>query len=498
MGKAGTAGRVLGLLAALGAPAARAAAPADAAAEHLLGALADARRAPLALRALLASRDPNLVPLFAALSRSAAEPQRRMGVAALGRLKGDEAAAALRRCARTDDSPELRTRALAILLDLQAADEALLTEAMGSSHERLRLLGARGLVAAGRGPAAEKALTDLAKSPDPATAAMARTSLLGLGRREHYAHLRALLHDPNTPQRTIDALCAQIGKEKIRAGLDIVESLAAAPARPDARRLAACRALVDASDRGAAKLLAIIRKSERPAFAALAFQILALRDDVQVQLAALASRADVVGAMARFELVRPGGGKAAAKAAADLVDCGHPLAVGYLLSRAAQDIEARAPAAAVYRPVLVKLVADVPPRGMTLRQEHTFAAGAAKLLGDLGTPEALAALKGFIRGRQREPRRAALGGLASTTNRRAALLARPLLASPYDELATTAAMALGRFAEPAAAEKLARIVAHPRRRPPQVAFLAAWYLLKVRGRTPQFLERAAETLRKLQ
>jgi HEAT repeat protein len=77
-----------------------------------------------------------------------------------------------------------------------------------------------------------------------------------------------------------------------------------------------------------------------------------------------------------------------------------------------------------------------------------------------------------------EFRTAVAGGLARTKDRRSAMLARPLLTSPYRD-AALAALALGRFGEPAARAALAELARRPDPRRANDSVLAATYLVRM-------------------
>jgi hypothetical protein len=60
-------------------------------------------------------------------------------------------------------------------------------------------------------------------------------------------------------------------------------------------------------------------------------------------------------------------------------------------------------------------------------------------------------------------------------------LARPLLKSPYQELAVDGALILGRFSDKGAGEQLSQIVHRSKSHRPEVVAMASWYLLKMSG-----------------
>jgi hypothetical protein len=68
-----------------------------------------------------------------------------------------------------------------------------------------------------------------------------------------------------------------------------------------------------------------------------------------------------------------------------------------------------------------------------------------------------------------------------TKNPAAAALLKPLLDSPYAELAATSAIALARHGEKAAARTLQDILLHSHRYSPDLVAMVAWYALKLSG-----------------
>ena len=462
--------------------------------KYLLSALKDSRRAPPALAALRATGDRDLVPLFVALTRVTGRPNHIMGIAGLAQLGGPQAIEALHHVARRNPSDSARTQALAELLAMKAANVKLLLELSGSPVEGVRLVASRELVIQGRGGDAVAALEKLVASTDARNAAMARMSLLGLGRGKQHAPLAKILRDPATPARTVELLLGQIAEEKIAAAMDLAVEIAASRDRVDRFRLVAYRAVASGAG-GTAKLLDAIARSDQTVFRVYLVRILIKAEAKPDQWAPLAKGTGAVGALARFELARPRGGRAAARAAADAVAFGHPVVVVHVLNRAKKDVDSNGPAADWYTPVLLDLIRDVPARRGPAQWEGKAAGRAATLLGDLGTPRALAGLRSLLGGTKREPKLMVVGGLLTTENRAAALLVKPLLDSPYNSLTTTASLVLGRFAEPAAAKRLGAVIRHPQRHPPQIVTMACWYLLKIHKHTRPCVEQLVRVVK---
>ena len=429
----------------------------------------------LALVGLRSTEDQDLRPLFAAVARTGDEQSRMVAISGLVRLKGPQALAVLRERVRKDDSEAVGIQALGELLEMDAADTELLRGVLSGRLPGVRLLAARHLVRRGEGASARAVLVEFAGSKVDEAVVMARMCLLAMGDKDQRPPLAKRLRDPDTPDKILAILCGQAAEDKIPAALSLVAPLAESTARRAEVRLVAYRAVAALDPRGAGKLAAAIGKSTRTNFRLDLLRIL-LKKGAGSELPALAKEEGLVGAIARFELARPKGGRAATRAAAAAVGHGHVVGVIHVLNRAKEDIAARGGKAAFYAPVLMDVL-----RGASRAQREPTAGRAATLLGNLGTPEALAALKRVLAGPRGQARSAAVAGLLVTTNRAAALLAKPLLTSPYAELSTTAALALGRFGERAAGQRLAEILENPQRHPPQIVAMAGWYLLKIHG-----------------
>lgn len=440
------------------------------------------REGVLAMVGLRATEDQALMPLLIHAARTG-DPQRRMvALSGLVRLKGPRALAILRERALIDESEAVCIQSLGELLEMDAADDTLLGKMLSGRPTGARMLAARHLVRRGKGRRALGVLKEFAASKSEEAVVIARMCLLAMGHKDQRPRLARRAQDPGAPDRILAILCGQAAEDKIPAALPMVAPLAKSTARPVEVRLAAYRAVAVLDPGGPAKLADALVKSTRTSFRFYLLRIL-LDEGDKGQLPRLAREKDVVGAIARFELARPKGGPAATRAAAAVVDHGHVVGVIHVLNRAKEDIKARGSKAAFYAPVLI----DVLRAASKARREPT-AGRAATLLGNLGTPEALRALKDVLNGSKRQPRRAAVAGMLVTTNRAAAMLVVPLLKSPYSELSTTAALALGRFGRRVAAERLSEIVANPQRHPPQIAAMAAWYLLKIHGVASAFVK----------
>jgi len=461
---------------------------------HLSELLADPAEADAALAALAATEDKDLAPLFVALSRSQDPGRRAFAVTALRNIAGKDSAAVLLERLRKDPDVNVRLRALGYLIDLDAVTPDDLLETIKAKSEPLQCLAADALVSKGRGRSAAAVLGKLASGKDPAVAAMAGTALLAMGRSEQISHLLKLVDDPKTPARVVSNVMEQIRRHKIEAGAALAERVAGANHRPNLR-VSAYEALSAVSADGTGKLADAIRASRQTVVRVNLLLVLSDREDCTSYLKSFSKRSDSVGVLSRFELARAAGGESAAQAAQEAMRLGHPVVVSYLLARARQDVDRRGRQADFYTLALLAYIRSVKTGASQMQPEHIAAARAATLLADLGSRGAMAGLREILAGRHSAIKRAAAAGLLRTKNVAACELARPLLKSPYEELAIDAALTLGRFGVGDATEYLTGIISRPGKRSPLLRAQAGWYLLKIAGRGKDAAAALAKTVK---
>jgi len=112
------------------------------------------------------------------------------------------------------------------------------------------------------------------------------------------------------------------------------------------------------------------------------------------------------------------------------------------------------------------------------------AKAAPVIMPSTNTPASLSVLEGLLNtGGYTPSRRASVAGLLQTRNQKAVDLAMPLLESPYEELAITAALAMARHGDARCRKNLLGILQSPDRHRMTIPILAAWYLLRLDGRS---------------
>ena len=452
--------------------------PAEDASSYLQVAMKNPARADQTLLALRSTNDKDLQPLLAAMSSRGKLSQRMFATLALVKIFGAEASDILLTRLRSDPVPTIRLAALAGLIETQAITENQLLDTVNDADGSIRCLSARRLAGKGRGALVGEALEELTRSGDLATVAIARMSLLAIGRTEHKPILEAMVADPNTPQDIVSLLLEQAAEDKITAAADMVRQVQLL-GRSDPMRVMAYRTGSTIMPEAPERIAQAIRATDKIVFTIHLLEILSDRDDATEHLRSISSGTGPLAVLARFELARSTGGASAAQAISAALETGHPAVEQYILRRAEADISDDRAAADFYTDPLLEYIQSAPTNAGDMIARHIRAARAATALGNLGTSQAGAGMRKILAGRYDAVVRSAAAGLMHCDNPDVCQWMRPLLASPYEELATDAALTLGRFGESAAEDHLRRIVATADRQRPVTAALAAWYLLKM-------------------
>lgn len=445
----------------------------------LIEALKDPRRADNVLAALRSAGEDELVPLFAALSRSGDKRMRLMAATALGRMGKPQVTAALKERLRVDTQMVVRAEALVHLLRMKALTADELRAVLAYPDQNLRCMAARAMVQMGRTKDARAPLAALTASKDRATSGLARMSLLGTGDASQMTPLRKLLRDPKAPDAVVALLMEQIVEERIAAALPLAVYVAET-SKSSGMRILAYKAIAAVSPQGATVLRDAIGGAKGVVRQIPILHAMASRKDASAHLSALSRRGDVVGALAAYELARRRGGAGGAAAGRRALASRHPIVIEYLLDRARTDIAANTAHAALHAAILLEIVRGVETRPKAMGQEHVRAAQAVQLLVDLGERSSLAALRQILSGRRSAVVKAVAAGLRWSRNPRVCNLARPLLNNAYEDLMIDGAMTLGYFGKPEATDALLDVVRRAERHGDTLVTLACWYLLKIR------------------
>jgi len=467
--------------------------------DYLAGVLVDKKNPPMAISALHAADDQELMPLFVALSRGGDKRKRLMATAALGQLGGTEAIAALKQQLAEDSAMAVRASALVHLLNLKATDATVLTGAAKIKDENIQCIAARSLAKQSK----EKKHRDLAKatlkklteSSDAMTAAMAGVGLLAMGDSAQLPGLKKLISDPDTEKAIVRLIMLQIADEKITAGQPLARIVIDSPKRPAQTRIMACRALAAAHPKSVPVIFASLRKSQSMVYRIRTLGIIVEQADAQPYMTAIAKSSLPIASLASFELARAKPGPASSIAVDKALAIRHPIAVNYILQQAKKDVDKLGDKAGFYVAPLLKYIASVEPDTDTMAHEHLLAAQATTLLMDLGTPEAIGGIGRILNGRYSAITRSVAAGLLLTKNKGVCPIARKLLKNPYPELATYGALTLGHFADPAATEHFNRLITRESGHGVAEVTLASWYLLKIRKQSAAAAKQLAKLIK---
>lgn len=460
------------------------------------GALADDNRRPIVLAGLRSTEDADLLPLFAALSRSGEKDTRLLATAMVGKVGGKEASDILLERLRHDPFMVIRSEALVQLALLENITDEQLTEAANMPDEHLQSIACRALARRGQANSVLGVLQKLADSSDADTRLFARLSLLGLGDHRQISPLRKEALDPQTPTRRLTNILDQIRMEKIRAALPLVELLTGQD-QGRSVRVRAFMALGELSPKASEQILRAIYASESPMFQINLLRILAERIDAEGNLRDLAgSGLREVAVLATFELARRSPGDDASRHVRNALALEHPIVIEYVLNRFAEDVkDHKKDRAEMYvDPVLEYLDTLELPRGqMTL--SHDRAALAVELLAELGTPRAMEGLKMLLAGKTLTPiRQLTAGALYRSNNPEVCAISRGLLASPFSELKTYAALLLARHGHLDALPSLRDIQQQEATQRTETLTLVNWYILKLSNQSRQTVESLAESV----
>jgi len=458
--------------------------------------LRERQSADMALLALRATGDKELLPWLEALAKSGDARLRQFAVACMTELAGKDATRALADRFIHDSDSTVRIEALIALLGLDAIPADPLREALKSSDENIQCIAARALVKLGQPDDVKPVLQKLIESKDLPTAAMARMSLLAIGNTAMLAPLRAIVRDVETEPALVALLIEQAMEQKIKAAVPLLEDALTATHLDDLMRVRAYRTLSALDESAGARLGKAIADSDNRTFQCLMTRVLSDRTDAPVVLKRLAKEKGLPGILARLELARREEGfKGLAEPLAEAMELGHPIVVEYVMDCAKADVKKDARAADTYTPAFLTFIASVSRDESFMKREHISAALMVKWLAELGSPKAVEGLKKLVTGRYDAVLRVTSTGLyKAEPSALVCDLAGPLLKSAYPDIQQDAALTLGRNGDKRATEFLTEIVTDKNKNPALQA-AAAWYLLRVQGKTTQAVTELAKQVK---
>lgn len=465
------------------------------AANYLRRVVSDPQNALTVLTTLRQIGGDELTALYIAASRSSDRNHRMLGTMTLGQFNDPRGHEALIDRIDSDPTSAIRQQALGQLVQAGKVDIQTLKRFLDTGDEGLQSIAARAIVMAGEGQVARPYLVKLAASNDPATACLARMNLLTIGQMDQLELLKEIIESPDVTAEVIEIICLQAMEQKIRPVEGLLERIASSN-YPMHVRLRALKALAELSPDGSAIVERTLRQNDNIVQRMLLLRMLVLSEHAHKSIENLAGLDDIIGEAARFELLRDSSPTDAQSIAMRLIDSKHPIVIGHLLDRISHTIEQESPTAEAFVGVLATIVENTPPAVGQLTQSQEHSAWAARMLADLNTPESMAALSRLLDSSgYTASRRAAVAGLLQTTNPQATAMAHPLLDSPYEELAITAAIAMARHGHDEARPYLVNILKNTARHRQTISILAAWYLLKLDGQDEKTAAELAEMVK---
>ncbi len=456
--------------------------------QHLQQALADPQQSAMAMMALRTTKDADLLPLFAAMMQNEDKKIRLFATISIADLAADGAADVLAERLTNDPVMAVRAEAVAQLGAIDGVPISLFVEALAIADENVQLTAARVMIAKDTPGPVINTLEKLIESADANIAVTARLLLLAAGDVDQLPVIRqfaAKLKTDDLSEMVVGVLLALVADLEIASAAPLAQDVIAMESISIPLRIQAWRTIAAVGNDVADDLTDAISQAKSMRMKLQLLKVLASRNDAPKYLQRLAgSDNEVVAALADFELARLGGGSSAADIALTAMELGHPVVVDYMLDQAAQDIATYSQSNELYVPALLSFIATVRADSARMDLEHLRAAQATALLADHGSPQAMEALTELLNRRYNAMSRAVAAGLMRSDNAAVCDLVRPMLTSPYVELANDAAITLGKFRDDGAAERLGEILANPSRYEPALSVLAGWYLIQLNKQGP--------------
>ena len=432
---------------------------------------------------LRSSGDARLTPIIAALATSGDKRVRLAAVDIAGEiLTAKDAATILRDRFKNDRVMTVRAKALVELELIQSLTPADLSVALGIDDDEIRLLAVRALVRRGLAKQAIPALVALTKSRDRDTELFARMTLLAAADTAQLPVLQTALNDSKCRVDLRRLLLAQIREEKITHAAKLLDRFTAITWPLETQTLA-WMAINSVDPAATRRLEQAIGTSDNPILQMNLLRMLSSRTDATAALERIAKRKDLIGQVAKFELVRPHGKIAASGTADALLAQGHPIVIEYLLRRIGEDIAAAPARSDCYAKVLGAFIRTTKIHPTRMTAAHDRAARAVELLGRLATPAALGELRTLLTKDASIPRRSLVAAaLYRCDNKAIAVLMAPLLRCGYPRVQTYAALRLAKASDPRAVGVLMQLQKQVSLED-DVRTLVQWYLLRY-GKTP--------------
>lgn len=474
----------------------------SAAKENLRGALGESTRSAEVLRGLRATGDKDLLPLFYAMCNSSDRMRRLFGVLAVCDLAPSDAVETMHQRYRQEADGGIRGVALNHLIQNHAASDEEIKTALESKDDNVALMGAREAMKRGYSPQALDVLKRIVADSESGSAAadkkddnsldwpelaiLSRMLLLSANQFEQAEPLNKMLSDENAEPRLKLLLLGLIAKDNIQSAQPMVKKIIESRDLPEVRMEAIRTLSILSGEEGTQAILAELDKTTDTVAQVQLIMLLGGLKGADKPLYHLCEiNKPLLSELARFELARLAENNEELQTSTqELLKTGHPI-VADLVMRKAKEKPNEA-----YVPGLLQYIRSV-PNGEP-GPEHASAASATVVLVKISSPAAEKGLAEIASGPYSGVTRSVASGLAIAEGPCLGNVAEKLLASPYDEISTAGALALGKIGDPRATKILTDIVTHHDRYPASLVAMASWDLLKVAGQHTQFIKELAK------
>jgi len=458
----------------------------DAALEWLAEAAKKDRQRAVILATLKGTGEAEVLPAFLALAQSESTAVRRIVPQAIMDLAEEVQAPPLLRPFLDDSDSGIRAETIIYLSQLDALQRQDLVKQLDSNNPDLRCIAGRSLVKIGEGELARSALeamaydgTEAPGQPDLPTRVMAAMALLAMGESEYIQPLTKVLSDGQTPEAAKILALEEAMDLKVTPATDIARAVAEDTRNAARTRLQAYKVLLKIAPDGKTRLIKAILAADDLMVAHLLHLLVEGSDDTS-HLRSLAGKPGLLGTLARFEYARAqGSSDEVARLAGVTLELNQPVVLQYILGRARKDLRDKRPFTDAYSKPLLKLLEGLHEAGTPRGPDIPVLQQTVAVLADVGTDPALIGLQRLFARRYNAFQATAAAGLPWAETDTVTVVARHLLESPYEQIATYAAFAVGKFGRERAAPYLRQILSQKQRYRTSLRTLAAWYLIKI-------------------
>lgn len=460
------------------------------------------RKKAVILATLKGTGEAEVLPAFLALGSSESTKLRRVAPQAIMDLAQEAQAPPLLRPFLDDPDSGIRAETIIYLSQLDALQRQDLVKQLESDSEELRCIAGRCLVKIGEGELARAALeamaytgSDASAQADLPTRVMAAMALLAMGEDKYLKPLSDVLTAGRTPESVKILALEEAMDLEVTEADDIAQAVAEDPRNAARTRLQAYKVLLNIAPDGKTRLIKAILAADDLMVAHLLHLLVEGADETS-HLRALGGKTGLLGTLARFELARAqGSSDEVARLAGVALELNQPVVLQYILGRARKDLRDKQPFTDAYDRPLLKLLESLHEAGTPRGPDVPVLQQTVAVLADVGTDPALIGLQQLFSRRYNAFQATAAAGLPRAETDTVTVVARHLLASPYEQIATYAAFTVGKFGREPAAEYLRKILDQKQRYRTSLRTLAAWYLIKIDDQTRYGAQAIGELLK---